>query len=114
VPGPVPEPNNLVQIIAYKHGIDRGSCRLRPSLRPTQDSGFHLQRISGSRQDRLPIVTMPAAGPWTGFDWTSGGREMKPSGKNAPLSASTGTGKLRWPRLFGQNFRFDKWNVCRG
>jgi hypothetical protein len=20
----------------------------------------------------------------------------------------------RWPRLFGQNFRFDKWNVCRG
>ena len=21
---------------------------------------------------------------------------------------------LRWPRLFGQNFRFDKWNVCRG
>ena len=21
---------------------------------------------------------------------------------------------LTWPRLFGQNFRFDKWNVCRG
>jgi hypothetical protein len=21
---------------------------------------------------------------------------------------------LRWPRLFGQIFRFDKWIVCRG
>jgi Bacterial dnaA protein helix-turn-helix len=21
---------------------------------------------------------------------------------------------MRWPRLFGQNFRFDKWNLCRG
>ena len=21
---------------------------------------------------------------------------------------------LRWPRLFGQISRFDKWNVCRG
>jgi hypothetical protein len=23
-------------------------------------------------------------------------------------------GHLRWPRLFGQIFRFDKWNFCRG
>ena len=22
--------------------------------------------------------------------------------------------QVRWPRLFGQFFRFDKWNVCRG
>jgi hypothetical protein len=22
--------------------------------------------------------------------------------------------RLRWPRLFGQIFRFDKWIVCRG
>jgi hypothetical protein len=22
--------------------------------------------------------------------------------------------RLRWPRLFGQIFRFDKWNFCRG
>ncbi len=21
---------------------------------------------------------------------------------------------MRWLRSFGQNFRFDKWNVCRG
>jgi len=23
-------------------------------------------------------------------------------------------GNLRWPRLFGQFFRFDKWTLCRG
>jgi len=22
--------------------------------------------------------------------------------------------KLRWPRLFGQSFRFDEWSLCRG
>ena len=21
---------------------------------------------------------------------------------------------MRWPRLFGQFFRFDEWNICRG
>jgi hypothetical protein len=21
---------------------------------------------------------------------------------------------VRWPRMFGQFFRFDKWNLCRG
>ena len=21
---------------------------------------------------------------------------------------------LRWPRLFGQSFRFDEWSLCRG
>jgi hypothetical protein len=24
------------------------------------------------------------------------------------------TGPVRWPRLFGQISRFDKWNVCQG
>ena len=29
-------------------------------------------------------------------------------------SRQTGGLGLRWPRLFGQSFRFDKWIVCRG
>jgi hypothetical protein len=34
-----------------------------------------------------------------------------------PLSSADGGGhnrRLRWPRLFGQFFRFDKWNLYRG
>jgi RHS repeat-associated protein len=31
-----------------------------------------------------------------------------------PLANSSATVTVRWPRLFGQSFRFDKWNVCRG
>jgi hypothetical protein len=30
------------------------------------------------------------------------------------LSLSNSLRKLRWPRLFGQNLRWDKWIVCRG
>jgi len=29
-------------------------------------------------------------------------------------SCGSGQGGLRWPRLFGQFFRFDEWNLCRG
>ncbi len=31
-----------------------------------------------------------------------------------PIERLNGEIKQRWPRLFGQIFRFDKWNSCRG
>jgi hypothetical protein len=36
--------------------------------------------------------------------------EVQERGYFGPMGAKG----LRWPRLFGQISRFDKWNVCRG
>ena len=30
------------------------------------------------------------------------------------IEEDAGLGTLRWPRLFGQSFRFDEWSLCRG
>ena len=38
----------------------------------------------------------------------------KPNEDNPQPKPQTPARELRWPRLFGQFFRFDKWNLCRG
>jgi hypothetical protein len=40
--------------------------------------------------------------------------QMAPGIPSIDLFADAPAGNLRWPRLFGQNFRFGKWNLCRG
>jgi len=35
-------------------------------------------------------------------------------GPQLALNYDSGSGNVRWSRLFGQFFRFDEWNLCRG
>jgi hypothetical protein len=41
------------------------------------------------------------------------GRTAKDSVPDFPKQVEAPKGAQRWLRLFGQHFRFDKWNSCR-
>jgi hypothetical protein len=93
-------------------------------------SSFHIRTGDAALAERRLVaakISGLAFGPANGwltfvpFANSQGFDARDPVGAATALANATGSfvlqytyAEVRWPRLFGQIFRFDKWIVCRG